>query len=182
MPGNRAIAFGPEIDYAILTVTEIEEGSLAKIGEKLVVAEALLTNFTNQCKIESFEITALIKGESFKETICNHPLNGKGYDFNVYVLPANFANTEEGTGFVHIAPGHGDDDWELGRINNLEIPQTVNESGCFYDHVPIFAGMHVYNCNDRVAEILATAGGLLGKSKLIHRYPHSWRSKKPLIF
>ena len=97
-------------------------------------------------------------------------------------LAADFATTEEGTGIVHIAPGHGTDDWVLGQANSLEVPETVGEDGCFFDHVALFAGKHVYKVNGEVADTLAQAGALLGRGKLVHRYPHSWRSKAPLIF
>ena len=83
---------------------------------------------------------------------------------------------------VHIAPGHGTDDWELGQANGIEVPQTVGEGGCFYDHVPMFAGKHVYKVNEEIADAIEAAGGLLARGKLTHRYPHSWRSKAPLIF
>jgi len=182
MPGNRAVAYGPHIDYVLVEVTEAAEDSLARVGEKLVLAEARLGNASKECGIEGHEILARFKGEDLQGTICNHPLSGQGYDFDVPALSADFATTEEGTGIVHIAPGHGADDWELGVKNEIDIPQTVGEDGCFYEHVPLFAGKHVYKCNGEVADTIREAGGLLGQGKLVHRYPHSWRSKKPLIF
>src|SRR3546814_8658689 len=96
---------------------------------------------------------------------------------------------DTGTGFVHIAPGHGADDWELGRVNGVEVPQTVAEDGTYYDHVPLFAGKRVLtpagkagDADGAVIAALAEAGTLLAKGKLTHSYPHSWRSKAPLIF
>jgi len=182
MPGNRAVAYGPDIDYTLIEVTQASEGSLAVVGERLVLAEARLDNASQECGIEGHEVLARFKGSDLESTICNHPLNGQGYDFDVPALAADFATTEEGTGIVHIAPGHGADDWELGVKNEIDIPQTVGEDGCFYKHVPLFAGKHVYKCNGEVADTIREADGLLGQGKLVHRYPHSWRSKKPLIF
>ena len=182
MPGNRAVAYGAAIDYAVIEVTGVAENSMAKVGEKLIVAQALLEAFTEACGITTHEVKATLKGADMAGTICAHPLRGQGYDFDVPALEAGFATTDEGTGIVHIAPGHGADDWVLGMQNGVEVPQTVSEDGTYFDHVPLFAGEHVYKCNDHVAEVINEAGGLLGKGKLKHRYPHSWRSKKPLIF
>lgn len=182
MPANRAVAYGPEIDYVVLSVDATGEDSLVKVGDRLVVAEARLASFVDTTKISAHTIEANFKGAELDGTICQHPLNGQGFDFDVPALSADFATTDDGTGIVHIAPGHGADDWELGIANDIEIPQTVGEDGCYYAHVPLFAGQHVYKCNDHVADVIALAGGLLARGKLVHRYPHSWRSKKPLIF
>ena len=182
MPGNRAVAYGPNIDYVALEVTDVAEASLAVIGETLIVAEARVEEFAKQCGIVAYAVKATFKGSAMAGTISAHPLRGQGYDYDVPALAADFATTDEGTGIVHIAPGHGADDWVLGMQNGVEVPQTVSEDGTYFDHVPLFAGEHVYKCNDHVAEVIKDAGGLLGKGKLNHRYPHSWRSKKPLIF
>ncbi|WNK00026.1 isoleucine--tRNA ligase [Thalassospiraceae bacterium LMO-JJ14] len=182
MPGNRAVAYGDKIDYVVIEVKAVADESLARVGERLIVAKARLDAFSEQCGITESVIQAEFKGADLKGTVCAHPLRGQGYEFDVPALAADFATTEEGTGIVHIAPGHGADDWVLGMSNGIEVPQTVGEGGTYFDHVPIFAGEHVYKCNDHVAEVLKDAGGLLGKGKLQHRYPHSWRSKKPLIF
>ncbi|MEQ8666971.1 MAG: isoleucine--tRNA ligase [Rhodospirillales bacterium] len=182
MPGNRAVAYGPDIDYQLMRIDAVVEGSNAVIGEKLLVAEALAGQVCKAAKIEGYSVEWQGKGRDLEGVVCRHPLRGQGFDYDVPALAADFATTDEGTGFVHIAPGHGADDWQLGIKNGIEVPQTVGEDGCFYDHVPLFAGMHVYKCNDDVAQTIADAGGLLAKGSLVHRYPHSWRSKAPLIF
>ncbi len=182
MPGNRAVAYGANIDYALITVKGVADYSRVIVGDQLIVAEARLEAFAEACGITSHKVETSFKGASLAGTICAHPLRGQGFDYDVPALAADFATTEEGTGIVHIAPGHGADDWVLGMQNGVEVPHTVGEDGCFFEHVPLFAGQHVYKCNDHVADVLAEAGGLLGKGKLVHRYPHSWRSKKPLIF
>ena len=105
------------------------------------------------------------------------------------VLTADFVTDDTGTGFVHIAPGHGQDDFELGLKNSIEVPHTVGEDGIYYDHVPLFAGKCVYkpngkdgDANGAVIKELIERGALLAKGKLRHQYPHSWRSKAPVIF
>ena len=182
MPGNRAVAYGANIDYVLIEATETTEKARAAKGAKLVVAEARLAAFAKECGIAAHNVLARFKGTELEGTVCRHPLRGQGYDFDVPALAADFATTEEGTGIVHIAPGHGADDWVLGVKNGIEVPQTVGEDGRFFDHVPLVAGWHVYKCNDDVAELLAGVGALMGKGSLVHRYPHSWRSKQPLIF
>ena len=189
IPGNRALAAGPGIDYVALEVKAVTEGAKAKPGDKLIVAEALLAQFQNDSGISGSKDFWRGKGAALVGTETRHPFHGKGYDFAVKVWPGDFVTTEAGTGFVHIAPGHGTDDYELGLANGVEMPQTVGPDGRYYDHVPLFAGKAVLNhrgkagdANPAVIEALEEAGALLKHGKLTHSYPHSWRSKAPLIF
>ncbi|WP_373084603.1 isoleucine--tRNA ligase [Sneathiella sp.] len=182
MPGNRAIAYGEDMDYVGVTVTGVEDGSLAVVGEKLFVAADLLDAVKKETGISGADIFWEGKGAAFKGVICDHPFKGQGYDFDVPVVDGDHVTMDAGTGFVHTAPGHGQEDYEVGLVHGLEIPQTVGEDGTFYDHVPMFAGQHVYKCNENVADELEKAGALLKRGKLVHSYPHSWRSKAPLIF
>ena len=180
MPGNRAVAFGPEYDYSIFKVDAISEGSLAVVGERLVLAGPLADAVKEAAGIEEWTLEGPATG--LEGAVCNHPLNGQGYDFDVPVLAADFVEMDTGSGFVHIAPGHGADDWELGIANNIAIPDTIGGDGLFFDHVPLFAGKHVFKVNPEVIETLKEAGGLIASGNLVHSYPHSWRSKAPLIF
>ena len=182
IPGNRAIAYGPDIDYLVIQPTKIENNSLAQPGKKLVIAKARLDSFCKDCKILDVKVLGDLKGTELDGSICAHPLRSRGFEFDVPALAADFPTTTEGTGFVHIAPGHGADDWDLGVKHNIEVPDTVGEDGCFFDHIPLFAGMHVYKSDKYISEIINESQNLLGKGTILHRYPHSWRSKKPLIF
>ncbi len=182
MPGNRAIAAGEEIDYALLRVEGTEPGSLARHGEKLLVALPLLPQFCKDTGITTHHLLHVYKGSALAGAICAHPLRGRGYDQDTPVLFGDFVTTEAGTGFVHIAPGHGEDDFILGRQHNLEVPETVGDDGTFNAWVPLFAGHHVYKAADAVCDALAEAGNLVARGKIVHSYPHSWRSKAPLIF
>ncbi|MEP3116430.1 isoleucine--tRNA ligase [Nisaea sp.] len=182
MAGNRGVAAGEEFTYVVIEVTEVAENSLAKVGEKLVVGLDLLDSVKQAGKIEAVKELARLTGAEIAGSILAHPLRGEGYDYDVPLLLADFVTTEAGTGFVHIAPGHGADDFVLGQENGLEIPQTVADDGYFYDHVPVFAGMHVLEDNLKISAILRDAGGLLARGSITHSYPHSWRSKAPLIF
>jgi isoleucyl-tRNA synthetase len=214
IPGNRALAAGAEIAYLVIEIAGVAEGSLARVGDKLVVAEALREPFERAAKIVDARILARMSGAEIAGTICAHPLRGRGYDFDVPVLLGDFVTTEAGTGFVHIAPGHGEDDFNLVAVHNeqrirsaedrnatrrplphrdipglIEIPETVAEDGQYFPHVPLFAGKRVYtqegkpgDANGAVIKALSEAGALLAKGSIVHSYPHSWRSKAPLIF
>ena len=187
LPGNRAIAFNEDLDYVVIEVETTREGSLAKRGEKLVVAAPLEVNFAEVARLGGK--VELVSGKYLAGTICRHPLHGQGYDFEVPLLPGDFVTDVDGTGFVHIAPGHGADDFELGQKHHIPVPETVAADGTYLPSVPLFAGRHVYwpngktgDANKAVIEALKGANALLAEDTLVHSYPHSWRSKAPLIF
>jgi len=182
MPGNRAVAYGPEIDYALVHVEGVSDTSLLKVGDLLLVALPLLPGFEKEAGIGTHTLRRVLKGAELDGAIAAHPLRGRGYDFDVPLLPGDFVTTEAGTGFVHIAPGHGEDDFNLGRAHGLPIPETVNDDGTFTQHAPGFAGLHVFKAHTAIHEAMREAGTLAATGRLTHSYPHSWRSKKPVIF
>ncbi len=190
LPSNRAIAHG-NFTYAALKVKAVAEDSRAKVGETLLVAEALAERLAADAKITEFEIVDTFEPSAFKGAVARHPLHGQGYDFDVPVLAGDFVTTDAGTGFVHIAPSHGEDDYWLymKHFGARDIPDNVTDDGKFRDHVPLFAGKEVLtqkgemgDGNFAVLKALDEAGGLLAKGSVRHEYPHSWRSKAPLIF
>ena len=187
IPGNRGIAFSAEATYGVYEVTAIAENSNARIGEKLILADELADAVKEAAGIDAWTQTSAVS--ELDGVICTHPLHGKGYDFDVPVLPGDFVTMEQGTGLVHIGPGHGMDDFNFAIAHGLEIPQTVGEDGAFYHHVPLVAGSMIYdqdgksgNANGAVIRELLSVDCLLAKASLRHDYPHSWRSKAPLIF
>ncbi|CAK0770442.1 isoleucine--tRNA ligase [Azospirillaceae bacterium] len=189
LPGNRAVAFGASYEYGVYRVDEVAEGRLAVPGERLVVAEALSESFFRAVGVTRRTQLATVQGSRLEGVVCRHPLSAHGYSFAVPALAGDFVTMETGTGFVHIAPGHGDDDFQLGVRAGLEIPETVGEDGVFLPHIPLFAGRCVYtadgktgDANNAVISAITESGGLLGKGAITHSYPHSWRSKAPLIF
>ena len=176
IPGNRAIAYASGLTYGLYEAA----------GEKLILCDNLAAQVMGAAQIEDYTRLEDINPAGLT---CHHPLHGQGYDFDVPVLAGDFVTDETGTGLVHIAPGHGQDDFELGLKHNIEVPFTVDEGGVYYDHVPLFAGKRVLDekgkdgdANGGVIGALVEAGRLLAKGKLRHQYPHSWRSKAPLIF
>jgi isoleucyl-tRNA synthetase len=196
MPGNRAIAYGPGFDYVVVEVVSAEAGSLAQPGDRLVVLKDLAEQVAKDARC-GFAVVAAVSGAALAGTICHHPLKhhpaaGGGYDFAVPLLAGDFVTTDTGTGFVHIAPGHGEDDWHLGKANGIAVPDTVQPDGTYYPHVAIFAGQSVLAQGKNgkyyspvakpVIEAMTATGCLLAHGKVEHSYPHSWRSKAPLIF
>lgn len=183
IPANRAISYSPKIAYGLYEVKAT--------GEKLVLANALAEQVRRDAKIEEWTYLRDVSSIDIRRLRCRHPFRGQGYDFPVPLLAGDHVTEEAGTGFVHTAPGHGQDDYFIWVENfgAKEIPDTVNEEGVYYDHVPLFAGKFVLtrqgkegNANAAVIEELEKAGALLAKGKVTHSYPHSWRSKAPLIF
>jgi len=189
MPGNRAVAFGPTMDYGVFEVQQVGEGATAKPGDKLVAALCLADDLKANAKITGWTIKSRLKGFDIEGTVCAHPLRHLGYAFDVRALPADFVTTDTGTGFVHIAPGHGADDFILGRKFDIEVPETVDAAGVLMPGVPAFAGLTVYTAEGKpgtaepaVLAAMREAGKLLASGSVVHSYPHSWRSKTPLIF
>ena len=187
IPGNRAIAFGEDIKYSLFKVDDISDDSHAQKGDLLIFASDLEEAVKSECRIKSFNKIKDI--EDISSLKCSHPFRDGGYDFNVKLYSADYVTLDQGTGLVHIAPGHGPDDYELGIKNNIDVPETVDGDGKYFDHVPIFAGKKIFNEDGSDAEAnvaviieLKNNKALVGKGSLRHSYPHSWRSKAPVIF
>ena len=156
---------------------------MVKPGDKLLMAAILQHSVFEATGVSDAAILATIRGSDLDGTICRHPLAAQGYDdFDVPLLPGDHVTDEDGTGLVHTAPGHGAEDFVVGQAFGLEVPRTVADNGVFYAHVPLFAGVHVFKADAPVADALAGAGNLLSRATLVHSYPHSWRSKAPLIY
>jgi isoleucyl-tRNA synthetase len=189
LPGNRAIAFSAALDYVAIRVDRVAEGGRARPGEILLVAASLADEVASRGKIEAYSVLERFPGTALAGTVAHHPLAGQGYEFAVPLLAASFVEADQGTGLVHIAPGHGADDFDLGHANGLPVPDTVGPDGIYLPEVPLFAGRVVYrpngkpgDANDAVIAAIDAAGRLLARDALVHSYPHSWRSKAPLIF
>mgnify|MGYP003320992623 FL=1 len=182
IPGNRALAYGKELDYSLIVVEELEENSLVKKNDKLIFASELLESVTKEIGIKKFSIKKKFKGDNLSSCECEHPFKQLGYDFIVKPFHGDFVNLEQGTGVVHIAPGHGDDDYVLGIENNVDIIQTVQDDGKYNQHAVGFEGEHIYKVDHKIADKLEEFSKLLFKGTLRHSYPHSWRSKAPLIY
>lgn len=181
IPSNKALAYGENIEY----------GVYAFDGQKIVLATSLAESVKEAADIEGWELLETFKGDALKGTICAHPLNGQGYDEHRPLLAADFVTDDAGTGFVHMAPSHGEDDYflYLEHFGASDIPDNVADNGVFRDHVPLFAGLEVYTQkgelgggNFAVLKALKEADKLLAKGSQRHEYPHSWRSGAPLIY
>jgi isoleucyl-tRNA synthetase len=200
LPGNRAISFSSKIDYRLYEVTKAPDGNWAKPGDKLILAQKLADRVMKAAKVEAFELRSAVSPEALAELVCAHPLKGVGggYQFPVPLLDGDHVTDEEGTGFVHTAPGHGREDFEIwmdygARLRergiDTAIPFTVDADGRLTREAPGFEGKRVItekgekgDANDAVIKALTKAGALIARGRLKHQYPHSWRSKKPVIF
>lgn len=189
IPANRAIACNLEMDYALIEILAVDEGSYVRVGGKYLLAKSRLEVVLGEAKVTDHKLISLFKGAELEGIIAAHPFRGQGFEQDTPLLSADFVTEDQGTGFVHIAPGHGADDWHLGRKHGIEIPITVLPSGQYRDDLPLFGGAVVIdqngkegNANGLVIKNLLASGRLFSKASLRHQYPHSWRSKAPLIF
>jgi isoleucyl-tRNA synthetase len=178
IPANKALAFNNNIDYSVLEIGELENFK----DKKIVVAKNLIQEIITQCKIKNYKELKTFKGSEFKETICSHPFSNIGFDYSVPMLEARFVNLEQGTGIVHCAPSHGPDDFNLCLKNNIPSLYTVDNAGLYTKEIPYFTNTHIFKADPIVIEKLKEENKLLKNDKLNHSYPHSWRSKAPLIY
>jgi len=177
IPANKALAYNESLDYLIIKI--LDEGEYN--NRKIVVSEALLESVIKDCKIQNFENLKKFKGKEFKGTVCKHPFFNIGYDLEIPMLEARFVTTEQGTGIVHCAPSHGPDDFNLCLNNGIKAIETVDGDGKYTENVALFEGIHIFKANSIVIEKLKEQKNLLSNGELIHSYPHSWRSKAPLV-
>ena len=198
IPGNRAIAFSRDIKYGLYEIKDAPEDNWAKTGERLILADALAEDVLAASRATAWERLATVPRSALETLVAAHPLRGQGYDFDVPLLAGEHVTADTGTGFVHTAPGHGTEDFEVwednrraleGRGTDIRIPFTVDEAGYFTSAAPGFEGKRVVDdkgkfgdANDAVIRALTEKGALLARSRHKHDYPHSWRSKKPVIF
>ena len=168
LPANRAVALSSSIDY-----------SFVKIKDRyLILAKNLIASVMDKSNISNYEILFSIDNQDFSKLELQHPF----YDFKVPAIIADHVTDENGTGAVHIAPGHGTDDYLAGKKYNLEIYNPVDDYGRFYESLPIFGGKKIRECNDEIIELLKENKSLLFSENYEHSYPHCWRYKTPLIF
>jgi isoleucyl-tRNA synthetase len=197
IPGNRAVSFSYKIQYGLYRVTSAADDNWAKVGDKFILVDKLASEVFKAARVESFERVDLFVPTD--TVVCSHPLKTtSNYNFQVPLLSGDHVTDDVGTGFVHTAPGHGREDFDVWTANapklaargiNTTIPYTVDENGAFTDQAPGFTGKRVLtdkgekgDANEAVIKALIDAGMLIARARLKHQYPHSWRSKKPVIF
>ena len=177
IPANKALAYNESLDYSLIEISD--EGDFK--GKKIVIAEALLDSVIKDCGINDYKNLKKFKGKEFEKTVCNHPFLKLGYDYDIPMLEARFVTTEQGTGIVHCAPSHGPDDFNLCLNNGIKAIETVDGDGRYTKNVLLFEGIHIFKANPIVIEKLKEQKKLLKNGELVHSYPHSWRSKAPLV-
>ena len=165
---NLAVALHPKFDYAA-----VETG-----GAVLILAEGLLKQSMDKFGVKDYEVIEKFKGIKLEGLKASHPF----IDRNSLVIMGDHVTLEAGTGAVHTAPGHGQEDYEVGLRYGLDIYAPVDQKGRFTKEAGEFAGQQVFKANKGIIELLKTRGALLAEEKISHSYPHCWRCKKPVIF
>ena len=195
IPGNRAVAFSPDISYGLYQIADAADGSLARAGEQLLLADPLAEQVAKNAKMMLSRVRT-VAADELSALVAAHPFRSLGYGFEVPLLSGAHVTADTGTGFVHTAPGHGEDDFELVMstypgyaARNPDAFNLIQPDGSYAPHVPIFAGKQILtpegkdgDANGAVIKELIERGKLLAKGSLRHSYPHSWRSKAPVIF
>ncbi|MGC8501716.1 isoleucine--tRNA ligase [Desulfurella sp.] len=169
LPANLAVAVGSDIDYVFVQVKE---------REVLLVAKELFSKLMEKFGIKDAKIIKEVKGKDLEGYELSHPF----YDRVSKMILSEYVNLEMGTGLVHTAPGHGEEDYEVGLKYNLSVYSPVDEDGRFTQDVKYFAGENVFKANPKIIELLKQKGMLLKEEEIVHSYPHCWRCKKPVIF
>jgi len=198
IPGNRAISFSKDIDYGVYEVTHAPDDNWAKVGDRLILADRLAEEVFKAARVTAWRRYGHMPWSALEAVTVAHPLRGQGYAFDVPLLAGEHVTEDTGTGFVHTAPGHGTEDFEIWEENraaleargiDTKIPFTVDEAGFFTRDAPGFEGKRVVDdkgkfgdANFAVIAALTEAGALIARARHKHDYPHSWRSKKPVIF
>ena len=177
IPANKALAYNNNLIYCIIELNDKNDFNKRKV----VVAKDLLESVVKDCDIKNYKVIDEFIGKDFKGTNCYHPFLNIGYDYDIPMLEAKFVTTEQGSGIVHCAPSHGPDDFNLCLNNNIKAVETVDNDGKYTKHVINFEGTHIFKANPIVIEKLKDQKKLLANGKLTHSYPHSWRSKAPLV-
>ncbi len=177
IPANKALAYNKNLNYLIIQIND--EGDFQ--NKKIAIAEDLLDLVIKECSIKNYKEIKKFKGKEFKDTICSHPFLELGYDYKIPMLEAEFVTTEQGTGIVHCAPSHGPDDFNLCLNHGIKAIETVDGDGKYTKNVPLFEGTHIFKANSIIIEKLKEQKKLLSNGELVHSYPHSWRSKAPLV-
>jgi len=181
LPGNRAVAYQPDAQYAMIKVDAVHDGAQVSCGDVLLVAVDLVDTVCTQANIAQYTIMQTMDGHAFDQTMVNHPFHRWGYDA-VPMIPSEFATTDMGTGFVHTAPCHGVDDFILGQRHGLDVGHPLSDRGIFNDHVPLLAGLAMDKAYPTIQKALMDSKTLVAEHAYTHSYPHSWRSKKPLFY
>jgi isoleucyl-tRNA synthetase len=200
IPANRAISFSSKIEYGLYRVTKAPEGNWAAVGEQYVLADKLAAETMQKAKVEAFERVFTVRPDMLSGALTEHPLRGlaDSYMFDVPLLDGEHVTDDAGTGFVHTAPSHGLDDFGIWMESTRKlqdmgidptIPYAVDDAGFYTKDAPGFDGARVIDdsgkkgdANNRVIAALAERGAMMARGRLKHQYPHSWRSKKPVIF
>jgi len=173
LPANQAVTLHPDLEYSVV---QCEEGQYGP--ERFIIAEALLKETMFRYGIERYRVVAYSLGKNLEHLKLRHPF----YNRQVPIILGEHVTTDTGTGAVHTAPGHGLEDYLVGKRYGLLVDNPVGGDGKFLPDTKIFAGEHVWKANDHVIEVLKAHGNLVHEHRIRHSYPHCWRHKTPIVF
>jgi len=177
LPANLAVAFHPELEYSFAKIKSSGNDNL-KAGEIVVVAKKLVEDLMQEFGVDDYEEIKSVSGVDFENKYAHHPF----YDRKSLMILGEHVTTEQGSGIVHTAPGHGQEDYEVGREYGLEVLNPVDDYGIFKENLPVFGGKNIFKANPEIVEHMRENGSLIKNSKVEHSYPHCWRCKKPVVF
>ncbi len=198
LPSNRAICYNPDVSYGLYEVTEVAEDNWLQPETRLLIADNLSESCMEKARVGSCSRLRSCAKEELAQLVCSHPFRGlvsadqsegNRWDYPVPLLAGAHVTDTDGTGFVHTAPSHGVDDYRIGMAHGLDVPDNVQEDGSFRPDLPLFGGHSIFrekgktgSANDTVITALRRANCLAARETMTHSYPHSWRSKAPLIY
>lgn len=175
IPANMAVTLAADLEYALV---QVEAGNAEQAPERLILASDLVASAMERYGISKYHKLGFCKGEALEHVLLKHPLQAR----EVPVILGDHVTTDSGTGCVHTAPGHGVDDFNVGKKYGLEVYNPVGDNGVYKPDTPEFAGQHVFKANAAIVESLKNAGCLMHHESYLHSYPHCWRHKTPIIF
>jgi isoleucyl-tRNA synthetase len=174
LPANRAVAVNPAFSYALVSYPDPESGE----EKRIILAAEAVERVARETGISNWAVRGKVSGRRLEKLVYRHPWEER----ECPVIPAGYVNLEEGTGCVHTAPGHGQEDYLSGRKFGLETASPVDDRGAFTSEVPGLTGLHVLDANEPIVQKLNERGLLLARGEIVHSYPHCWRCRQPVIF
>jgi isoleucyl-tRNA synthetase len=172
LPANEAVALHPDLDYAVVSLQHQDQALC------VVVLNELVPQIMTRWQVSDYHVLTVAPGRVFENLMLQHPW----FDRSVPIILGDHITTDVGTGCVHTAPAHGEDDYRIGLLYQLPVDHAVDGRGCFAESVPLIGGMHIFKANTVIIDTLSARGILIDAKTLKHSYPHCWRHKTPVIF
>ncbi|MDQ6963027.1 MAG: isoleucine--tRNA ligase [Mariprofundaceae bacterium] len=178
IPANKAVTLGPNLEYSAVKIGTNHENANLEAGEILILATDLVESVMHALQVDDFQVLSCFAAKSLENKVFRHPY----LEQDAPILLGDHVTLDAGTGCVHTAPGHGQEDYDISLAYGIEAFNPVDHAGIFVPQTPVVGGTHVFKANAAMVEHLQETGSLLANSKVKHSYPHCWRCHTPLIF